>query len=234
MKYVMTVAVAALAVAVAVSITTADDAAAQCRGGTDVELMAAIQDLTDRVAYLEQRAGYSLAQHLEYQAYLEESARQEQERREREFDQETAGFGPNNPNPQGSPYYVRILNDTSATYGLGDVIHFEAMAPACPEATYFEDGDIDEHGGTTYLFLDGYYDGHQIAYDLCNIDLGERDGIATSYNISADHTMISGTFTIDESSVSLPNKYFIELEYDRVYEGIDSYGAHYSEVFTVR
>jgi len=96
--------------------------------------MAMLDALEDRIEYLEQRTGYSLAK--------------EQERQMLE-DQYRAEFAPPEPNPPGSQYYVRILNDTCITYSARDQIHFEAVAPACPSPIYDPDRDVSFNAGGT-------------------------------------------------------------------------------------
>lgn len=66
-------------------------------------------------------------------------------------------------------YYIRLLNSTDTTYGIGDRIHFEGRGPLCDTPTYIETlgaNHTDYHGGSINIGVHGMAH-HEIAKFRC-------------------------------------------------------------------
>lgn len=234
MRHIIMVALAVIAVAGIAGAATANDAEAQCRAPADLVEIDYIHERLDaleaRIAYLEQQRGDSLMEAEEREQRQEEMQQREEQRLEElvTFDAPT--------NQPADQYYVRILNDMSATYSIGDRIHFEAAMPQCPNPTYDDDGNL-QTGSNVYVELSLQDVTTHIGIIECNRDAIPEDsdliGLeatgTSTLDASDDLTAISGSVVIDEI-VPVPNKAFVRIHvsYD---DGTDS--EYYSGIIDI-
>ena len=144
---------------------------------------------------------------------------------------------------QESDYHIRIVNDTPSSFGIGDLIHFEAKAPPCPEPIYGLDGTtVANKEGRTGIYIHNQEGLVKIvSRNVCNSDTwetwvytmanaargDEQKNYLTSFNVSDDHAMLSGTWEV--SGAMMAGDYYLELSVSR--DG--AYHYYYTDTFTL-
>ena len=146
-------------------------------------------------------------------------------------------------NPQQGDYYIRVVSDTSPSFGIGDLIRFEAKAPPCPEPTYSLDGNsVTNKRGITYVLLNNQFvSSIDVMRGVCNNDSwhyytypvydaeGNTDSTRylESFNATDDHALLSGSLEVTGAMGA--GDYYLSLSVFRD-SGNDRY---YTDTFTL-
>ena len=146
---------------------------------------------------------------------------------------------PQEPQPVQVPeqvpgqYYIRLLNSTNSTFGIGDQIHFEGRLPACPEPIYGTLANVVvDGGGHMSMTITDAFRTHHIA----RVDCGESgngmyrtDAMLVS---SANQTDVNGYITVHERMHV--GEHYLRISAERGYDGHESYTErYYTEKFTL-